>query len=252
MHLLDKVYNSRNTLREILADEWNIEPIIDVSTKELEIMYTTKNDNHILDSGCNFTLTHKLLPSHHLHVIYYNFPELHRTGTKVNKTCADRLMYLYKKDGFENEDAIFNKDDSLLVIINEKVSESIEKNINSMYLMGQNELTSNKLSKVVLDEMKKAKVNIDQSYFRNIQIFSIDTLVNNLLKHSLVPKHEVIRDRGLIEEIYEKTNSNSYLLPIILRDDAIAKLLRLTPGDVCKITRVNKVCGTSIYYRICR
>ena len=74
MHLLDKVYNSRNTLREILADEWNTEPIVDVSTKELEIMYTTKNDISLLDSGCNFTLTNKMFPSHKLHVVYYNFP----------------------------------------------------------------------------------------------------------------------------------------------------------------------------------
>lgn len=249
MHLLDKVYNSRNTLREILADEWNTEPIIDVSKKELEIMYTTKNDISLLDSGCNFTLTNKMFPSHKLHIIYYNFPELHRKGTKINKTCADKLLSLYKQEGIDNEDSVFEPDDSLLVIINEKISLSVEKSIESMYLKGQNELV---ISEEIQKEIKKSKINIDKTYFRNIQIFHIDILVNNLLKHKLVPKHEVIRDMDEINNIYKMTNSNSSLLPIILRTDSIAKLLRLSIGNLCKITRASNVCGYTTYYRICK
>lgn len=252
MYLLDKVYNSRNTLREVLNDEWNTDPIIDVTTTELEILYNTKNDVLLLDSGCNFTLENRKIPSHKLHVIYYNFPELHRTGTKINKTCADKLTAFYKKEGFDDEDAIFEKEDSLLVIINEPVSESIEKSIENMYLQGQNELRTSELSEDIQKEIKKEKLSIEQSYFRNVQIFHIDTLVNNLLKHTLVPKHEVIRDVNEINKIYEQTNSNSILLPIILRTDPMAKILRLCPGNLCKITRVSQVCGYTIYYRICK
>ena len=249
MHLLDKVYNSRNTLRDILENEWNTDPIVDVSTKELEIMYSTKNDISLLESGCNFTLTNKMFPSHKLHIIYYNFPEIHRSGTKINKTCADKLLSLYRQTDIDNEDAIFEPDDSLLIIINEKVSESVEKSIESMYLKGQNELI---ISEDIKKEIKHSKINIDKTYFRNIQIFHIDTLVNNLLKHHLVPKHEVIRDRNKIQEIFNRTNSNSQLLPIILRSDPIAKLLRLSIGDICKITRMSQSCGENIYYRICK
>ena len=252
MKLLDKVYNSRNTLREILSNEWNTEPIIDVTTQELEILYNTKNDISLLDSGCNFTLEHSKIPSHKLHVIYYNFPELHRSGTKINKTCADKLTALYKKEGFDNEDAVFDKEDSLIIIINENVSESIQKSIESMYLKGQNELRLGELSEDIQKEIKKSKLSIDQSFFRNIQIFHIDTLAINLLNHSLVPKHEVIRDTNEIEKIYDITNSNPQLLPIILRTDPIAKLLRLCPGNLCKITRMSQVCGSTYYYRICK
>ena len=252
MHLLDKVFNSRNTLREILNDEWDTSTIVDISTKELEVLYNTNNDSVIINSGCNFTLTNKLFPSHKLHVIYYNFPELHRKGTKINKTCADKLTSLYKKEGFDNDDALFNKEDSLVVIINESISESIKTSIESMYLKGQNELLSSKLSDTIQSEIKKSKLNIDQSYFRSVQIFHIDTIVNNLLKHKLVPSHEVIRDNKLIEKIYEQTNSSSQLLPIILRTDPIAKLLRLSPGNICKIHRISTVCGSNIYYRICK
>jgi DNA-directed RNA polymerase subunit H (RpoH/RPB5) len=252
MHLVDKVYNSRNTLREQLSNEWNIEPIIDISTKELEVLYSTKNDNSILDSGCNMTLQHLHIPSHTLHIIYYNFPELHRTGTKVNKTCADKLTAMYKKEGFENEDAIFNPEDSLLIVINEPISESIQKSIESMYLKGQNELLVTGISDDIQSNMKSSKFEMEQSYFRNVHIFHIDTLVVNLLEHSLVPQHEVIRDKDEIQEIYEQTNSNAHLLPIILRTDPIAKLLRLAPGNICKITRMTQSCGSTIYYRTCK
>ena len=41
---------------------------------------------------------------------------------------------------------MFKKEDSLLVIINEPVSESLEKNIEDMYLKGQDELIKYGLS----------------------------------------------------------------------------------------------------------
>ena len=140
MYLLEKVQRSRKILKELLSNEWSTDIIQDVSLKELEIMYNTQNENSYINSGCNITLSNLKIPSHKLHIIYYNFPELHRSGTKVNKTCSDKLVSYYKKEGFE-EEYLFEKEDSLLVIINESVSESLEKNIENMYSKGQDELT---------------------------------------------------------------------------------------------------------------
>ena len=154
MHILEKVYNSRKTLKELLSGEWLTDIINDVSLKELEAMYTTQNDNSYIESGCNFTLSNLHLPSHNLHVIYYNFPELHRSGTKINKTCCDKLTALYKKEGFEDDNTIFEPEDSLFVIINEPVSESIQKSVESMYLKGQNELTNYDLPSDIQKEIK--------------------------------------------------------------------------------------------------
>lgn len=252
MHLLNKIFNSRKTLKDILSNEWIVDPIQELSLKELEILYNSKNEKTYLDSGCNITLINKFLPSHKLHIIYYNFPELHLTGTKINKTCCDKLNSLYKKIGFDNEDAPFEPEDSLLVIINEPVSDSIEKSIESMYLKGQQEIKRNGLSKDIISQIKSSNFNVDFPYFRNVHIFHIDTLINNLLHHSLVPNHQVIRDQNHINLIYKNTNSNSQLLPVIFRTDPIAKLLRLSPKDICKITRMSQVCGENIYYRICK
>ena len=49
----------------------------------------------------------------------------------------------------------------------------------------------------------------------------------------------------------KKTNSSKDLLPVILRTDPMAKILRLCPGDICEITRNSERCGEYKYYRIC-
>ena len=41
-------------------------------------------------------------------------------------------------------------------------------------------------------------------------------------------------------------------MPGITRNDQIAKIIRLTPGDLCKIIRHTKEGGETYYYRICR
>ena len=63
--------------------------------KELEIMYNASSQKSYLNSGCNVTLSNRRYLQYKLHVIYYNFPEdLHRSGTKINKTCCDKLTSL--------------------------------------------------------------------------------------------------------------------------------------------------------------
>ena len=251
MFLLEKVHKSRLQLKKLLSNEWSTDIIHDIALKELEIMYETKNDNSYINSGCNFTLTNLKIPSHKLHVIYYNFPELHLSGTKVNKTCCDKLLSYYKKVGFE-EDYLFDTEDSLLIIINEPITESLETNIENMYLKGQDELIKTDISDAIKKEMDTNNFVMGNSYFRNIHIFNIDTLTIDLLAHRLVPKHEVIRDKSAIDDIYKATHSNASLLPVILRTDSIAKLLRLCPGNICKITRPSEKSGYNICYRICK
>lgn len=253
MSLLEKVYNSRVTLKELLSVEWNTSVINDVSMKELEIMYNSQNDKSVMNSGCNLTLSNLKIPSHKLHVIYYNFPQLHLTGPKINKTCCDKLTAMYKQDGIESgdEENMFEKEDSILVIINEQVSENIESNIENMYHKGLDEL-SDGLNPVLEKEMKENKFEMSKYYFRNVHIFFIDTLYRNLLNHELVPIHIPIRGKSEITEILSDTNSHIHQLPVILRKDPMAKLIRLCPGNICKIIRKSEKSGESIYYRVCK
>ena len=253
MHLLEKVYNSRLTLKEVLAGEWSTDVINEVSMKELEIMYNNINDKSVMSSGCNFTLTNLKIPSHKLHVIYYNFPQLHLTGPKINKTCCDKLTAMYKQDGIEadDEDNMFDKEDSILVIINEPVSENIKTNIENMYHKGLDELSTD-LNPQIIKEMKENQFEMSKYYFRNVHIFFIDTLYRNMMNHDLVPIHIPIRNKEEIKQILNDTNSLIHQLPVILRTDPIAKLIRLCPGNICKIIRKSEKSGESVYYRVCK
>ena len=79
-----------------------------------------------------------------------------------------------------------------------------------------------------------------------------NSFTNNLLKHRLVPKHTAIRSKKEIQRILDKCNCNQSQLPIILKNDIIAKLTRMVPGDVCEIKRINDKCGENNFYRVCK
>ena len=121
MNIIEKVNRTRYTLKELLENEWDVSKLSDLSIAEVEKMYNLPSSKNTgiasfgVASGCNFTIHHKKIPSHSLHVIYYNFPEIGRESSKVTKTAVDKIHNLYKSD-------VINKDDSILIIINDNVS----------------------------------------------------------------------------------------------------------------------------------
>ena len=117
MDIIEKVNQTRYTLKEILSTEWDTDTITDYSNQEIEKMYSSPSSKDSVlgvATGCNFTIRHKMIPSHRLHIIYYNFPEIGRLSSKINKSCCDKIYNLYKGD-------LFNKEDSVFIIINEKI-----------------------------------------------------------------------------------------------------------------------------------
>jgi len=249
---IKKINQSRYNLNKYLSDEWNTEGIKEFSDKEMEIIY--KSSQHIKGgihfgaaSACNITLYHKLIPSHRLHIIYYNFPDIGRPSVKINKQCADKISKLY-------EEEIISSEDSLIIILLNPVPENLEISIERLYNEGQEKLIKdNHLSEEI--HSVNEKLNEDKYtnfHFRNIHIYHLDTLSIDILQHSRVPKHEIIRKQGDIQKICEKCNCRPDQLPVISRTDAIAKRLRIAPGDICKITRVTNTAGETDYYRICK
>ena len=248
---IQKINQSRYNLKKYLSDEWKTDIIKEYSDKEIENMY--KSSQHVKEgihfgaaSGCNLTLYHKFVPSHRLHIIYYNFPEIGRPSVKINKQCADKLNKLY-------EDKIISPEDSLIIVLLNPVPENLEKSIEESYNIGQEELLQNNLGEVIHSENEKLNEDKYTNYhFKNIHIYHLDTLSIDILQHSKVPKHEIIRKQGDIQKICEKCNCRPDQLPVILRSDAIGKRLRIAPGDICKITRITATAGETDYYRICK
>lgn len=249
MYNVEKINRTRKVLKELLNDEWDVSVINDLSLKELEIMYENANTNIHESTGCNITLENRKIKEHKLHILYYNFPELNRGGTKINKTCCEKLVALYK-DSAEDEEGIFERDDSLLVIINDPVSETIEKGIEDMFLQNMDLIQREGLRKEI--EEKRLTLGLDKSYFRNIQMFHIDRLTINMTKHELVPKHIKINTEKVKKELLNKLEITQNKMPVILRTDAIGKLLRIVPGDIVEIHRKSQQTGITKYYRVCK
>ena len=245
-----KISQSRTNLKKYLSDEWSVGGMKDYSDKEIEKLY--KSSQHVKSgvhsgaaSGCNITLHHKFVPSHRLHIIYYNFPEIGRPSVKINKQCAEKINKLY-------EENIIAKEDSIIVILMNPVPENLEKAIEVSYNVGQEELRAESLSENVHSENENLNENkYTNHHFKNIHIYHLDTLSIDILQHSKVPKHEVIRNQSEIKRICNKFNCRPDQLPVIHRSDAIGKRLRIAPGDLCKITRITTTAGESDYYRIC-
>jgi DNA-directed RNA polymerase subunit H (RpoH/RPB5) len=87
-----------------------------------------------------------------------------------------------------------------------------------------------------------------KGYF--VQIISLTQLLINIVDHRDVPKHEVITEEEK-NEIIEKYHIKENNLPNILREDAMAIYLGLTPGEVVRILRPSPTSGTYVSYRIC-
>ena len=100
--------------------------------------------------------------------------------------------------------------------------------------------------------MKENDFPLKNSHFRNVHLFDVNNLTNNILKHRLVPESIAVRKTEDINEILENCNCSMNQLPIILKNDMISKLIRLAPGDICKITRESNKCGNYPFYRLCK
>ena len=100
------------------------------------------------------------------------------------------------------------------------------------------------------DKYHLAGVNL--AHLRNIHMFRLEHLTKDLRLHINVPKHICIRGKNEIQNILESINCKSNQLPIISRTDIQAKILRLAPGDLCKIIRITETGGELEYYRICK
>jgi DNA-directed RNA polymerase I, II, and III subunit RPABC1 len=108
--------------------------------------------------------------------------------------------------------------------------------------------------KIILITKAKPNTNISKIFkdkeFRGTELFWLNTMIFNITKHVLVPKHTKIGEddiRKLLAELYIQ---NKFHLPIMLKSDPITRYLDLSSGDVCKITRYSPTSGEYFSYRV--
>lgn len=250
MNIVEKVTKTRFTLKEILSNEWDTSSMPELSNSEVEKLYTLPSSKNKqiaqfgVASACNFSLEHRIIPSYKLHIIYYNFPEIGKSSSKITKSSCDKIESLYSL-------GMISPHDSVIMIINDEISESLQSSFDALNVRLQNDLEVDDLDKGVEDEMKKNNISLQKKHFRTVTVFNINNLTNNVMKHRLVPEQTSVRDKEEIREILEKHNCNTKQLPIILKHDIVSKYLRLSTGDLCKIKRKSTKTGEYYFYRIC-
>lgn len=84
-----------------------------------------------------------------------------------------------------------------------------------------------------------------------IVIENIKRLQFNILEHSLVPKHQVLKEEEVQEKIKKYNLTSRTQFPEISRFDPVAKAICLRPGHVCHILRPSKTAVTADYFRLC-
>ena len=101
------------------------------------------------------------------------------------------------------------------------------------------------------ESVNKILKNIWEKESKYIVLFSLSNLQINVLVHSFVPKHIRLTQEQK-EEVFQRYNiKNNSQLPEIGRFDPAAKAILLRPGEVCEITRYDKISYMNKFYRIC-
>jgi DNA-directed RNA polymerase subunit H (RpoH/RPB5) len=190
---------------------------------------------------------------------YLNVIEMlrERGYTIIDDNILSLDMFSHKYDETESFIYIFNhkinKTDIFFSIFKEikitkkeltnKMKDITDENDYDNYLF----LTSDKQILNYINEIK-TKYNID------VQIFTIDTLQINILKHELQPKFILLNNEET-QAFKDKNKWKDSELPKLQLNDPIPRYYNAQPGQIFKIIREsmvgrNKTSSQGIYYRI--
>ena len=139
----------------------------------------------------------------------------------IDKSLRPQNLHEMIEDLFTIEE-ILEKQDTLMVVIKDEPNETIQKLLSEIF--------------------------INDSHF--VTVINIHRLQFNILNHSMVPKHKILREeeKDLVIKKFNIINDN---IPEISRFDPVAQVIGIRPGEYCQITRPSKTSITSEFYRIC-
>jgi DNA-directed RNA polymerase I, II, and III subunit RPABC1 len=219
MNFVNKLEKSRGVILEMLENRgFDISKYTNYSLSEIDIMYKNSPAKATAD----------LMP---LDMIMEN--------EKEGKKCY--IKYLF------NSKIKFTNIQALVMDMKEKY----EITDTDAVIIITKDKSYNKTSgsDTILESQLESILKNDKVF---VQVFWLDTLIINIIKHEFVPKHRVItmEERTGILDKYDIVNYNQ--LPLILKTDPVAKFLGMRRGDICEITRPSETSGLYISYRLCQ
>ena len=155
-----------------------------------------------------------------------------------NKTTGGKTYIKYHYPNNLRQSNIQNFIDDLFVY--ESV---LEKNDNDQLLIIIKDEPNEPLLKILKNIWEQENIYIN--------VFNIERLQFNILKHVLVPKHKALtkEEANNIKLKYNITDDSQF--PDISRFSPPAQAIGLRPGQLCEITRNSRTSITSKFYRIC-
>lgn len=214
---LNEIYNSRKVLlKHLKAQNYNTEKFDNFTISEINAMEqaSQQQNTHPLVNQLNFEVKTK------------------DENEKDVKTCS--VIYYINKT---------MKKALLQELINEyyEYDESKDKNLCSLIIVASN----------INDTNINIAKEMWEKYGEYCALYDLSSLQYNVLEHEFVPKHvKMIEEQK--ENIKKKYNiSLDSQFPEISMFDPVAKAMLLRPGELCEITRYDKISFKNKFYRIC-
>lgn len=198
------VYNSRNTLVEILTEKgYKTDDYSNFSINEVDAMYKNTQLDMLLTHSKN---------SRKVYIKYY------LKAKQIKKPDLDDII----EDLYFIEN-VLTKEDCLIIVTEDEPNDTIVAKINYLY-------------------------EHDGIF---IVIHNIKRLQYNILKHTLVPKANIL-STAEVEALKQRFNLMSVKqLPEVSRFDPQSLAICLRPGEVCKYDRKSATALSTEYYRVC-
>ena len=198
------VYNSRNTLVEILTEKgYKTDDYSTFSINEVDAMYKNTQLDMLLTHSTN---------SRKVYIKYY------LKAKQIKKPDLDDII----EDLYFIEN-VLTKEDCLIIVTEDEPNDTIIAKINYLY-------------------------EHDGIF---IVIHNIKRLQYNILKHTLVPKANILSNAE-VEALKQRFNLMSVKqLPEVSRFDPQSLAICLRPGEVCKYDRKSATALNTEYYRVC-
>ena len=218
--LNDLIVKSRKHLLEMLQDRgFNTKKVNSISDNELIKLFDKHKMDKMESSSSLGPLDMVLTTPEGLKVVVkYRLDEKFKKSDKLH----EQINEIFKKNKL-------NPDTDCLIMLN----------IKRIYLKpGEKDNTVQNFVNKCLAEKKF------------VQFFGLENLMFNISKHDFVPKHIIMKSNE-VREMLNFYNCKVEHIPVIKREDPMAKYIGLRPGQIVKIKSYNATTGFSESYRRC-
>lgn len=206
------IYNSRKTLLDVLSSlGYATEDYISFSTNEVEAMMQNTQLDMLISH--NSVENASMYDNTKIYVKYM----LTSKAIRLKSAVEEIIEELYDLE------EVLTKRDTLMIVVNDEPNDTM---------------------------VEKLKFWHDSRGIY-VVIHNIKRLQYNILKHKMVPKHEILTEIQTVDLVKKYNLKTVKQLPEISRFDPVSLMICMRPGQVCKIYRKSQTSVESDYYRVC-